>query len=159
MHPGHSMSFHLAQVNIARARAPLDSPLMADFINAIEKINAIADASPGFIWRLQTTDGNATAVRAYDDPRIIFNMSVWESVAALKDYVYRTMHAEVFARRQSWFEKMDKPHMAMWWVPAGSIPETPDATKRLEHLLHHGESMYAFTFRKMYGPPVTMTRL
>ena len=146
------MASYLAQVNIARAKAPLDSPLMAGFVNALDKVNAIADASPGFIWRLQTDDGNALAVRAYDDPRIIFNMSVWESVEALKEYVYRGMHGEIFARRQDWFEKMEPPYMAMWWIPAGSIPEIADAKKRLDYLLRHEESPYAFTFRKIFSP-------
>ncbi len=145
------MAFHLAQVNIARAKAPLDSPLMAEFINALDKVNAVADSSPGFIWRLQTDDGNAIAVRVYDDPRVIFNMSVWQ-LSALKDYVYRSMHGGVFARRQDWFEKMEAPHMAMWWIPAGSIPEIAEPKKRLEYLSRHGESPHAFTFRKIYGP-------
>jgi hypothetical protein len=149
------MSFQLAQVNIARAKAPLDSPLMADFMSALDKVNALADSSPGFVWRLQTSDGNATAVRAYDDPLIIFNMSVWESVAALRNYVYRTMHGEVFARRQSWFEKLDTPHMAMWWIPKGCLPDVAEAKKRLEFLTRNGETSHAFTFRKIYEPDPT----
>ncbi len=127
--------------------------MMADFINALDRVNALAEASPGFVWRLQTEAGNATEVQAYEDPRIIFNLSVWESVAALKEYTYRSMHGEFFARRDSWFEKMDTPHLAMWWVPAGSIPEVAEAKERLQHLAHHGETAQAFTFRKIHGPP------
>ena len=147
------MSHHLAQVNIARTRAPLDSPVMADFVNALDRINVLAETSPGFVWRLQTEAGNATEVQAYDDPRIIFNLSVWDSVAALKDYVYRSMHGEFFSRRDAWFEKMGTPHLAMWWIPAGSIPGVAEAKERLQHLARHGETAQAFTFRKIHQPP------
>jgi len=149
------MKFHLAQVNIAQARAPMDSPVMAGFANALDEINALAEQSRGFVWRLKTAAGNATEIRAYDDPRIVFNLSVWESVEALKEYVYRSMHRSFFARRAEWFDKMAGTHLALWWIPAGAIPEVADAKARLEHLSQHGESPRAFTFRRLFGPGET----
>ena len=147
------MTFHLAQVNIARAKAPLDSPLMAGFVDGLAEMNALADHSPGFIWRLMTDGGDATAVRAYDDPRIIFNLSVWASVDALKTYAYRTEHAKFFARRDEWFEKTPTAHLALWWITAGTIPTVGDATSRLAHLATHGPTAHAFTFRNPFVAP------
>lgn len=138
---------HIAQVNIARMKAPLDSPVMAGFVNRLEEINALADGSPGFVWRLQTPEGNATYLRPYDDERIIFNMSVWETIDALKTYVYRTSHAELLRDRRSWFEHFDGVYAALWWAPAGHIPTIEEAKERLAHLEEHGPTEYAFTFR------------
>ena len=106
-------SLHIAQVNIARVKAPLDDPQMAGFVARLDDINALADRSPGFVWRLQTSEGNATYLRPYDDDRILLNMSVWETVAALKHYVYRTVHAEVMRQRQQWFEKFRGKFIAL----------------------------------------------
>src|SRR5262245_20039816 len=131
---------HLAQVNIARMLAPLNDPLMADFVALLEEINALADRSPGFVWRLQTESANATYIRPYEDGHILFNLSVWESVESLKDYVYRSAHAEVMRRRRQWFEKFDGPYTALWWVEAGHIPTVEEAKERLEHLRERGES-------------------
>jgi len=137
---------HLAQVNIARALAPLDDPLLAGFMAQLETINALADASPGFVYRLQTEDGDATALRPYDDERIIFNMSVWASLEALTSFVYASAHRPVMQRRRQWFEKLDGAFMALWWVPTGHIPSVEEAKERLEHLRAHGPTAYAFTF-------------
>jgi hypothetical protein len=141
------MNAHLAQVNIARMLGPSDSAVMKEFFDALDQVNAAAEASPGFVWRLQTDNGNATEVRAYDDPLIIFNLTVWESPAALKDYVFKSVHGKFFARRQAWFEKMEEMHLAMWWVPAGTRPTVEEAKARLEHLRQHGDTAYAFGFR------------
>src|SRR6185295_17551986 len=100
-------SFHLAQVNIGRIKAPLDSPIMAPFVARLDEINALADRSPGFVWRLQTDAGNATYLRPYDDDRILFNLSVWQSVEALRDYVYKSAHIEVIRAKHDWFTDMD----------------------------------------------------
>jgi len=138
---------HLAQVNIARMRGPLDSAVMADFVARLDEINAMADASPGFVWRLQTSEGNATYLRPYDDDRILFNMSVWESLDALCAYVYQSAHAEVLRRRKEWFTRMETVYAALWWVPVGHRPSIDEAKKRLAYLEANGPTPFAFTFR------------
>ena len=148
-------TFHIAQVNIGRIKAPLDSPVMAGFVNRLAEINALADRSPGFIWRLQTDEGDATYLRPYDDDRIIVNMSVWESVESLKNYVYRTAHAELLRDRRSWFEHFDAAYLALWWVPAGHLPSVDEAKKRLAYLDEHGPSQFAFTFKSVHEPDET----
>ena len=140
---------HVAQVNIGRMKAPLESPVMAGFVGRLEEINALADGSPGFVWRLQTPEGNATYLRPYDDDRIIFNMSVWETIDALKTYVYRTAHAELLRDRRSWFEQFAGAYTAMWRIPAGHIPTVEEAKERLAHLEVNGPTEYAFTFKAM----------
>ena len=142
--------FHLAQINIGRMKAPLDDPIMAGFMARLDDLNALADSSPGFVWRLQTDEGNATYLRPYDDERIIVNMSVWESLTQLKAYVYHTAHAELMRQRQNWFEKFAGSYMALWWVPVGHIPGMDEAKKRLAHLEKHGPTPFAFTFAKPF---------
>lgn len=144
--------FHLAQVNIARMRFPLDSPEMAGFVTRLDEINALAERSPGFVWRFQTAEGNAVSMRAYEDERILFNLSVWESIDALKDYSYRTSHAELLRDRRQWFEEMEQPSLALWWIPAGHVPSVDEARQRLSHLQQHGPSPVAFTFRTLHAP-------
>lgn len=147
------MSFQLAQCNIARARGPLDSPVMAEFVDALDEINRLAEASPGFVWRYQTAAGNAIDYQPFEDPLVIFNMSVWDSVESLKAYVFKSMHGKFFARRQAWFEPMQTPHMALWWIPAGTLPTTDDAKAALKRLETEGESPAAFTFRQAFPAP------
>ena len=144
--------YHIAQVNIGRARAAMESPIMEGFASRLAEINALADRSPGFVWRLQTSAGNATYLRPYDDDRIMINRSVWESIEALKRYVYRTAHAELLRERQRWFEQFAGMYMALWWVPAGHIPGVDEARKRLAHLEQYGPSQFAFTFRTVFEP-------
>jgi hypothetical protein len=146
------MPYHIAQINIARTRASLDDPIMQGFVSRLDEINALADAAPGFVWRLQTDEGNATYMRPYEDERIIVNMSVWESVEHLKEYVYRTPHMELLRERREWFEHFEGAYLAMWWVPAGHIPGIDEAKKRLAHLEKHGPSQYAFTWRTVQPP-------
>jgi heme-degrading monooxygenase HmoA len=141
---------HLAQVNIARMKAPLDSPTMAGFVARLDEINALADRSPGFVWRLQDDAGNATGIRAYEDESIVFNLSVWESVEALKAYAYHTAHAELLRQRSLWFEKFAGAFLALWWVPAGHRPSVDEAKQRLAHLEAKGPSPFAFTFRELF---------
>lgn len=148
-----SYDYHLAQVNIARMRAPLDDPLMAGFVARLAEINALADSSPGFVWRLQTPEGDATYLRPYADNRVLFNLSVWESVEQLKEFVYRSAHGEVMRQRREWFEKFDGMYMALWWVKAGHIPSVIEAKARLRYLEKRGESAHAFTFKRVFGPP------
>src|SRR5882724_7703780 len=144
---------HIAQLNIARAKAPLDQPLLADFVAQLDAVNALAEASPGFVWRLKSDSGNATDIRAYDDPLMIVNMSVWESIEALFDFAYKTSHTKVMNRRKEWFESLSGPHMVLWWIPAATIPTVEDAKRRLDHLAAHGPTTTAFTFKVRYPPP------
>jgi len=144
------MGLHIAQVNIARMKAPLEDPVMAGFVARLDEINALADRSPGFVWRLQTDAGNATYLRPYDDDRILFNLSVWDSIESLKRYVYYTAHVEVFRQRQAWFEKFAGAYLALWWVPQGHVPGVDEAKKRLAHLEEHGPSPFAFTFKQPF---------
>jgi|SoiMethySBSTD1v2_1073268.scaffolds.fasta_scaffold123018_2 hypothetical protein len=146
---------HLAQINIARLKAPLDDPSMADFVANLGPINALADASPGFVWRFHDEGGNATALRPYDDQQIIINFSVWEDLASLYDFVYQSAHANVMRRRSEWFERLTEMSIALWWVPAGHRPSIEEAMVRLEHLRRHGPSPHAFTFTQTYPPQET----
>ena len=145
---------HIAQLNIARAKAPLDQPLLADFVAQLDAVNALAEASPGFVWRLKSDSGNATDIRAYDDPLMIVNISVWESIEALFDFAYKTSHTKVMNRRKEWFESLSGPHMVLWWIPAATIPTVEDAKRRLDHLAAHGPTATAFTFKTRFTAPV-----
>ena len=145
--------FHLAQVNVARLAAPLDSPELAPFVDNLERVNALADASPGFVWRLQTEDGDATAIRAFDDPDVLVNMSVWESVEALGEFVYRSAHVGVMRRRAEFFVRAGEAYVALWWLPAGTTPTVADAIERLDAIREHGPTAFAFNFRKVFPPP------
>jgi hypothetical protein len=146
--------FHLAQLNIALPREPLDTPLLAEFVEALEPVNAAADGAPGFVWRLQTDDGDATGVRGFGDDRLIVNMSVWESLEVLRQFVYSSReHLDVMRRRRAWFEQLADLHMVLWWVAAGELPSVADAEERLALLRAIGPSLQAFTFRRHFPPP------
>ncbi len=147
--------WHLAQANIGRAVAPMDDPTMADFMAQLDAINALADRTPGFVWRLQSGSGNATDIAVTDDPLVILNMSVWESVDALFDYVYRTAHTPVMARRREWFETPTRPHLVLWWVEAGHRPRVTEALDRLDMLAERGPTPDAFTFKQRFPAPAT----
>ena len=145
--------FHLAQINIARAKDAMDTPTMAGFAAMLEPINALADGTPGFVWRLQDESGDATAIRPYDDERIMVNMSVWESIEALREFVYKSPHVEVFRGRRQWFEHFESMYLTLWWVPAGHIPTVEEAKERLDHLDAHGPTPHAFTFKRTFAAP------
>ncbi|MBC7904319.1 MAG: DUF3291 domain-containing protein [Gemmatimonadaceae bacterium] len=147
------MNFHLAQVNIAKRIAAMDSPVMADFVANLDPINALAEQSDGFVWRLKEDNDNATAITIFDDEFLIVNMSVWESLGALFKYVYQSGHLQMLKRRREWFEKMPQMHMAMWYLPAGYAPTIAEATQRIVHLREHGETPYAFTFKGKFSAP------
>ncbi|MCB0154546.1 MAG: DUF3291 domain-containing protein [Anaerolineae bacterium] len=147
---------HLAQINIARMVASLEDPLMAGFVAQLETINTVADQSPGFVWRLQGEEGNATGINAFGDARILINMSVWESVEALQQYTYRSQHAGVFRDRKRWFEPLGRPHMALWWIPAGHKPTPTEGKQRLELLQSQGPTAEAFTFKQHFPAPVSL---
>ena len=139
--------YHLAQVNIARMLAPIDSPIMADFVNDLDRINGIAERSLGFKWRLTGDENNATALRVFEDDYLIINMSVWESKEALFNFTYASQHAGVLKRKKEWFHKMTDMHMCLWYVDKGSEPTPDEAKLRLQYLNEHGESPYAFSFK------------
>ena len=146
------MSTHqLAQVNIATALAPMDDPIMADFVALLDEINALAERTQGFVWRLKTDSGDATSIQAFDDQRIIINMSVWDSIEALRQFTYYSEHVKPYRRRGEWFERMDTPILVLWWVPVGHTPTTDEAKQRLAHLEQHGPTPIAFTFKKQFS--------
>ena len=144
--------FELAQLNIAVLKAPLESPVMAEFVANLDRINAVAEAAPGFVWRLQTDDGDATALRPLGE-NVLVNMSVWRDVAALNHYVYKSAHLEVMRRRKEWFERMAQAYLVLWWVPRGHRPTVEEAVERLELLRMQGPTPRAFNFRNAFLPP------
>ena len=139
-------------MNIGRLLAPVESPQIAEFVAALDPINRLADTSPGFVWRLQTAEGNATAIHSFDDELIISNMSVWESIEALRAFVYTTAHTGIMRRRREWFETYVTSYMALWWVPAGHRPTIEEAKERLAALDRDGPTPFAFTFRQPFDP-------
>jgi hypothetical protein len=148
-----TQKYQLAQCNIGRAKGPMDGPVMAGFAARLEDINALADGAPGFVWRLQTDEGNATSIQTYEDPLILVNLSVWESPEHLRAFVYRTDHANVMRQRRQWFERFEGVYLVLWWVPAGHIPTTSEAKERLAHLQKHGDTPHAFSFGHLFPSP------
>ena len=143
---------HLALFNIARLRAPMDDPLIDDFRNNLDPINALAEESPGFVWRLQDESGNATSITPYADEMVITNMAVWESIDELADFTYRSGHLDFLRRRRDFFEHNAEAYLVLWWIPEGHTPTMGEAMDRLEHLRVHGPTHHAFTFRHRYEP-------
>ncbi|MEM7021403.1 MAG: DUF3291 domain-containing protein [Pseudomonadota bacterium] len=146
--------FHLAQINVAHMLYPIDHPGMAEFVRNLDQINALAEGTPGFVWRLQGDNGNATELRFTDDPMFIVNMSVWTSVEALFSYVYQSDHKTIMRGRKAWFEKPTEAHMALWWIAAGHVPSPREGLERLTHLRARGPSETAFTFKQRFAPPI-----
>src|SRR3954447_14033136 len=144
--------WHLAQLNVGRMLAPVTAPEIADFMAALDPINALADEAAGFVWRLQTGEGNATSIHAFDDELMLLNMSVWESIESLRAFAYTTGHTDVLRRRREWFERLAVAHLVLWWVPAGHIPSIAEALDRLELLRRDGPTPAAFTFRVPFEP-------
>jgi hypothetical protein len=147
------MTYELAQLNIGVIKGPMDSPVMADFAANLNRINALADQSPGFVWRLQTEDGDATALRPFENENMLLNMSVWRDADALRRFVYRSDHVDIMRRRAQWFERMSETFLVLWWVPEGHRPSIAEAMARLETLRRHGPTAQAFTFRQSFPPP------
>ncbi|ACA85740.1 conserved hypothetical protein [Shewanella woodyi ATCC 51908] len=148
----HDVEMELAQLNIAKARGEMDEPLMKEFVDNLESVNAMAESSEGFIWRLKDESGDATAIQAFDDPLLLVNMSVWQSPDALKGFMYMTHHISFMKRKKEWFEKLTQANYVLWWVPKGHIPDVEEGKLRLEHLREHGESPYAFSFKSRFEP-------
>lgn len=146
--------YHLAQANIGRFRGPIESEIMAGFRDQLDPINALADRSPGFVWRLQTEDGNATAIRPYaGDDLMAINLSVWDSLESLQRFVYRSAHVETLKARKQWFEPLEGPILVLWWIPAGQVPSVTESQERLAYLKENGPTPYAFTFRSPFPAP------
>lgn len=145
--------FELAQLNIGIIKGPMASPVMADFAAALTRINALADHSPGFVWRLQTEAGDATSIRPFDDQNLLVNMSVWRDVESLTKYVYESAHVDLMRRRREWFERMREAFLVLWWVPKGHRPSIPEGIERLERLRAKGPTAEAFNFRAAYPRP------
>lgn len=143
----------IAQLNVGRAVAPLDDVRLTGFVGRLDEINALAERSPGFIWRLQGENGNNTALKVSADELFIVNLSLWESIEHLHAFTYASGHKTVFARRFDWFERRDGPNHVMWWLPRGRIPDVTDALRRLERLAELGPTPEAFTFKERFPPP------
>ena len=146
-------SYHLAQANIAVSRYPLDAPEMVGFTSRLDEINALADASPGFVWRATGDEIDREARSAFDEPNLLFNLTVWETFDALKDYVYESAHADVLRQRAKWFDRGDRSAFVLWWIPAGDLPTIEDTRQRFETLWTKGPAADAFTFRHRFDAP------
>lgn len=143
--------YQLAQLNIAKVIAPMDSPELKEFSDNLDPVNSIAESSPGFVWRLQDDSGNATDLQYFDDPDIIVNMSVWESIQSLKDFMFKTVHIDFLKRKKQWFVSNEKATYVLWWIEKGHIPSIEEAIERLEYLRENQESPYAFSFKKVFS--------
>jgi hypothetical protein len=144
--------YQIAELNIGNLAAPLDSPQLKDFVDNLDRINALAEKSDGFVWRLVGDGNDATSLRPLGD-NVLVNLSVWRDTESLKDYVYRSAHMPIMRRRRDFFTRMGEAHMVLWWVPAGHQPPVSEAVERLMHLRQHGPSPQAFTFGEAYPPP------
>lgn len=152
MIPPVCSAFELAQLNVAIMKEPLESPSMADFVASLDRINALAEAAPGFVWRLQTEEGDATAMRPMGEDTLV-NMSVWRDIESLNQYVYGTAHVDIMRRRKEWFERMRDASVVLWWVRQGHRPTVPEAIAKLELLRTQGPTAEAFTFRHAFLAP------
>lgn len=150
----HPTSFHLAEINIARGKAPLDAPVMRDFVELLDAMNALADASPGFIWRLKEDKDDSSGAKVFNDPQMLVNLSVWTDAEALRQYAYKSSHAYVFRKRKEWFVDFDRASLALWWIEAGTLPTVEEARHRLELLDANGPTAQAFTFRTVFPAPL-----
>ena len=144
-------SYQLAQLNIAKMRFPLESPKMREFVENLDRINTLADEAPGFVWRLQTEEGDATSIDFFGD-EIIVNMSVWDDLSSLHAFVYRTIHTKIMSKRRQWFEKLEEAYTVLWWVPAKHLPDLNESSDKLSLLRERGPSQAAFTFKQAYDP-------
>lgn len=147
------MLYQLAQINIGRLVAPVDDPKLAAFVAQLDEVNALAETAPGFVWRLQSEAGNDTDITYNDDPFVLVNMSVWESVESLQEFTYGSRHMEVFRDRAKWFEKMSKPSYCLWWIPSGYRPSVAEGRERLVHYQLHGATPYSFWFSQRFPAP------
>lgn len=143
----------LAQFNIAEALSSIDDPIMKDFVGNTDRINALAEKSPGFIWRLVGDDSDDSySINAFDSEYILVNMSVWKNRLSLFEFVYNSAHLEIFKRKKEWFKKMPKMHMVLWFIPEGHRPTIEEGKDRLAYFQEHGETPFAFSFKSKFEP-------
>ncbi|WP_035090726.1 DUF3291 domain-containing protein [Aquimarina macrocephali] len=144
---------YIAEINIAKMKAPLDSPLLKEFVDFLEPINKLADESPGFVWRLKDDDGSSAAniESPLEDDMMLINMSVWEDLTSLKNFAYGTVHSYFVRDGRKWFERMKSPHMVLWWIDRDHIPTTEEALSKLKHLEEYGQTSDAFNFKKIFN--------
>ncbi|MEB8433587.1 DUF3291 domain-containing protein [Cocleimonas sp. KMM 6892] len=147
------ISYHIAQINIAQAKADKDSEIMSGFISRLDEIHTLADNAPGFIWRLETEDGDDGSVSVFNDPLLLINMSVWRDIDSLRAFVYKSIHIELLQDRDAWFDKMGEMHQTLWWVPAGHIPTIQEGKDKLDQIREFGPTAKAFTFGKKFPSP------
>ncbi len=152
--PDDTPAYHLAQMNIARFRSTMDDPDMAGFVEMLDPINHQAEAAPGFVWRLTGEGNNATDIVFYDDPLMLVNMSVWTDIPSLRNYVYRTEHADMVKRREGWADALESTYLVLWWVPVGHVPDIAEGDAKLRELETNGPTADAFTFGRAFDPPV-----
>lgn len=145
--------WHLAQINVGTIKYSHEDPRMSGFMDRLDEINALADGSPGFIWRLQSESGNSTDIDVGGQPLFLANMSLWESPDALFEYVYKSMHTKVMVQRRHWFEKPQELYQVLWWVRAGHLPPVQEGLDRLEVLKRNGPCPEAFTFKRQFPSP------
>ena len=145
--------YYLAQINIARMKAPLTDPVMAEFAARLDEINAVAESSPGFIWRLMPDAENEQQLVAFEENGMLFNLSLWASVDALRNFVYDSAHQALLRAREQWFDKTESAHLALWWVPSNHLPGIDEAMLRLDRLELVGPGPNAFTFAQSFPPP------
>ena len=143
---------HLAQINVGRLLHPIDDSRIAGFVDNLDRVNALAEQSPGFVWRLKDESGNATNISAYEDPSIIVNMSVWESPEALYDFAYKTVHRSFVQRRKEWFQLFGAQYLALWWIEEDHLPDIGEGQRRFAHLERFGPTAWSFNFRKLHPP-------
>lgn len=147
------LDYHLAQVNVAQAKDEMSAEVMQGFVLRLDEINALADQAPGFVWRLQSAQGDATSIRVFDDPLLLVNLSVWTNVETLQNFVYKSLHVELIRDRDAWFSKMKSAHQALWWIPHGHIPGVSEAREKLEQIRRIGPGPESFTFAKTFKCP------
>lgn len=147
------MKYHLVQLNVAKMNADIEDPIMASFVQRIDEINSLAENSKGFIWRFQDDQGDATYLRPFEDPRILFNMSVWEEIEDLMNYVYTSKHLELLKSKNEWFTKLGEAHLALWWIEKGRLPSVEEALNKLDFIKKNGPSQEVFTFAKRFPKP------
>lgn len=152
-------SFHIAQINVARMKGlNIDDPAMKEFADNLDRVNALAERSEGFVWRLKDDSNNATGLNPYKDDQIIINVSVWKSIEALEQYVFKTFHADFLKRRREWFQAYGKVYTALWWVPEGVVPTMQEAVNKLDYLQKNGPSEFAFDFKNKFAPQGKLVR-
>lgn len=151
-------NYQIAEINIARMKGVnINDPIMKEFVDNLNTVNAIAESSPGFVWRLKDDNNNATSINPYDDEQVIINVSVWESIEDLENFMYKTFHSEFLKRRKEWFQRFGKAYVAMWWVPSGQFPTIQQAVERLDYLEKFGATEKVFDFKTKFPMPTDKT--